>query len=259
LAWQGIKVKTEVGGSKTGFGFTLVELLVVMAILAVLAALLFPVFATAKKSAKRTDCMSNVKQILVAEQLYLGDFDQVYPQTRQASPNPDVEDVAGTIDEPIFQQVFHPIQVYVRNGGVGQPDGPSFACPEDSDPFGKRCLAIDPDSPDVTSYVVNGYFVFGLGASSVTQPSTTVFVAERRSDSAGAADPFCDDIYHPWFDSSNLLAPDQEMDASTGAMQTRRHLNVANYGFVDTHVQALPWQRTYSPPKVNFHLINQSQ
>lgn len=59
--------------------FTLIELLVVIAIIAILAAILFPVFAQAKSAAKKTSCLSNVKQMATAAQLYLGDFDDNYP------------------------------------------------------------------------------------------------------------------------------------------------------------------------------------
>src|SRR5687767_14945918 len=59
-------------------GFTLIELLVVIAIIAILAAILFPVFAQAKEAAKKTGDISNFKQIGTAVQLYLGDYDDRY-------------------------------------------------------------------------------------------------------------------------------------------------------------------------------------
>lgn len=59
-------------------GFTLIELLVVIAIIAILAAILFPVFAQAKESAKATACMSNARQIGMACQMYLTDNDDVW-------------------------------------------------------------------------------------------------------------------------------------------------------------------------------------
>ena len=59
--------------------FTLIELLVVIAIIAILAAILFPVFAQAKEAGKRTACLSNVKQEGLAMQMYIGDFDDVTP------------------------------------------------------------------------------------------------------------------------------------------------------------------------------------
>lgn len=60
-------------------GFTLIELLVVIAIIAILAAILFPVFAQAKAAAKQTQCLSQMKQIGLASQLYCNDFDDLFP------------------------------------------------------------------------------------------------------------------------------------------------------------------------------------
>jgi len=60
-------------------GFTLIELLVVIAIIAILAAMLFPVFARARESARKIQCLSNVKNIAIAVQMYLGDYDRFPP------------------------------------------------------------------------------------------------------------------------------------------------------------------------------------
>ncbi len=57
-------------------GFTLIELLVVIAIVAILAALLFPVFAQAKSAARKTQCLSNVRQLTLAWTMYAGDADE---------------------------------------------------------------------------------------------------------------------------------------------------------------------------------------
>jgi prepilin-type N-terminal cleavage/methylation domain-containing protein len=59
--------------------FTLIELLVVIAIIAILAAILFPVFAQAREAARKTSCLSNTKQFGTATMLYVQDYDELYP------------------------------------------------------------------------------------------------------------------------------------------------------------------------------------
>src|ERR1051326_2554031 len=65
--------------SKSRHGFTLIELLVVIAIIAILAAILFPVFARAREQARRSACLSNMKQIGLGLAMYLQDYDQTFP------------------------------------------------------------------------------------------------------------------------------------------------------------------------------------
>ena len=60
-------------------GFTLIELLVVIAIIAILAAILFPVFARAREKARQTSCLSNVKQLALGTLMYAGDYDERLP------------------------------------------------------------------------------------------------------------------------------------------------------------------------------------
>ena len=64
-------------------GFTLIELLVVIAIIAILAAILFPVFAQARESARKATCLSNQKQIGLAVHMYIQDYDGMYPSQQR--------------------------------------------------------------------------------------------------------------------------------------------------------------------------------
>jgi prepilin-type N-terminal cleavage/methylation domain-containing protein len=66
-------------------GFTLIELLVVIAIIAVLAAILFPVFAKAREKARQTTCLNNQRQLATAIQLYAQDHEEVLPDATSVS------------------------------------------------------------------------------------------------------------------------------------------------------------------------------
>src|SRR5581483_3252291 len=69
-------------------GFTLIELLVVIAIIAILAAILFPVFAQAREKARAVSCLSNIKQFDLAVQMYIQDYDETLPGLFQLDPSP---------------------------------------------------------------------------------------------------------------------------------------------------------------------------
>jgi prepilin-type N-terminal cleavage/methylation domain-containing protein/prepilin-type processing-associated H-X9-DG protein len=110
--------------------FTLIELLVVIAIIAILAAILFPVFASAKEAAKKTVCLSNVKQIALGVYMYTNDYDDTYMQT--SWENDAAGGYPGTYNpqNPLGTYQVHwtyNIQPYIKNWNI-------FVCPSDGNP-----------------------------------------------------------------------------------------------------------------------------
>jgi prepilin-type N-terminal cleavage/methylation domain-containing protein len=103
-------------------GFTLIELLVVIAIIAILAAILFPVFAQAREKARETMCLSNLKQIGLAYDQYIIDFDETTPVTDKTLVVPGV--VPGTVT---YSTWYTDLMPYIKSWGI-------FLCPSRNDP-----------------------------------------------------------------------------------------------------------------------------
>lgn len=93
-------------------GFTLIELLVVIAIIAILAAILFPVFARAREKARQSSCLSNMKQLMLGVLMYTQDYDEMFPAG-------DVNGIAAT------GGVFFATAPYVKNQQI-------WVCPSDA-------------------------------------------------------------------------------------------------------------------------------
>jgi len=111
--------------------FTLIELLVVIAIIAILAAILFPVFAQAKEAAKKTACLSNSKQIALGLSIYINDYDDFLPQTSWEQDGPGYFPGTYNPQNPAGTYQVHwtfLIQPYVKNWNI-------FVCNSDPKPF----------------------------------------------------------------------------------------------------------------------------
>jgi prepilin-type N-terminal cleavage/methylation domain-containing protein/prepilin-type processing-associated H-X9-DG protein len=88
-------------------GFTLIELLVVIAIIAILAAILFPVFAKAREKARQSSCLSNVKQLGLGLMMYAQDYDETYMPTGYVIPS-----IGTTVNTNWWRYLLYP---YIKN------------------------------------------------------------------------------------------------------------------------------------------------
>ncbi len=164
--------------------FTLIELLVVIAIIAILAAILFPVFASAKEKAKQTSCTSNLRQMGTSVQLYLSDYDDRFPM---ASPNDGAAWQSGFIwpvpadwrfgatPSSIEQARTHwsnAIYPYLNNYGV-------YACPSEYALVQATGVSYSPvaKAPQKVSYTYNG-FLSTINQSFVASSSDVIMMWE---------------------------------------------------------------------------------
>jgi prepilin-type N-terminal cleavage/methylation domain-containing protein len=100
-------------------GFTLIELLVVIAIIAILAAILFPVFAQAREKARQTQCTNNMKQIALAVIQYIQDYDERFPMSIYLT----VQN-----NQPCIFTLYNAMYPYIKNTDV-------LLCPSDRQAF----------------------------------------------------------------------------------------------------------------------------
>jgi prepilin-type N-terminal cleavage/methylation domain-containing protein/prepilin-type processing-associated H-X9-DG protein len=210
--------------------FTLIELLVVIAIIAILAAILFPVFAQVREKARQTTCASNQKQIGLGFLQYVQDYDEHFPQEQDGGTpwgNPPYTTPAGV---PATWDVL--IQPYLKSEGV-------LACPD------------DPNTPITTlpgigSNIKRSYCVFthildpnrssvGASLAQINLPSGTALASERAwCDGGSHSDP---NAYQTW----GYCADDEDMD-TIGFGNGWPHFNhIANFLFTDGHVKAFIW------------------
>ncbi len=219
--------------------FTLIELLVVIAIIAILAAILFPVFARARENARRASCQSNVKQILLGVTQYTQDYDEKFPSTWMNNP---------TTGQWIWIQNVQP---YLKSTQL-------FNCPSDS----QTSVSSWP-SPTAPAGLVNPFHTsysanYNMGGSNgdsptiarIVQPATTIYLTDGGG-TAQAAFPYITGVARsakdPWVlnDSSDTNARDATNDIFGAPLN--RHLETINVGFVDGHVKAMKPEKFYMP------------
>jgi len=218
-------------------GFTLIELLIVIAIIAVLAAILFPVFASAKGSAKRTSALSNIDQIGKALQLYLNDYDDTLPFRFPPQPT-----------WPGYGAVLYVVSPHGWDLTIGQylknPD--VWYSPEDR-------LA----DKGYTSFTVNEQLAFSWSMSSFARPAEAIYMTDR-TDVAGQPPT---DVYAWWtfidqmtFQESDLPGTVDPVTVASQIDPIRYVGNTGIYMFLDSHVLATNFFRTWGDASHNWHL-----
>jgi prepilin-type N-terminal cleavage/methylation domain-containing protein len=249
--------------SKSGLAraFTLIELLVVIAIIAILAAILFPVFAQAKAAAKKTSCLSNVKQMATAAQLYLGDFDDNYPPGGYSEPS------GFTYSNTLYWY----FGLILTSGSTAKLDtsrgllfpyqksGPIVNCPDGRNL--KPSSGGAPFSIDVSNaplgYDKNVLLVFGqatpaAGVNYGPFPNATTW-DDVASSILLADSGFASSTFGPGSSSFNGLNLPRSLSTGivrgcTSANLQARHSGIANVAMQDTHAKGF---KIYVPPNVN--------
>jgi prepilin-type N-terminal cleavage/methylation domain-containing protein/prepilin-type processing-associated H-X9-DG protein len=228
--------------------FTLIEFLVVIAIIAILAALLFPVFANAREKARQTSCLNNVKQVATAVHLYTMDWDDAFPQTRTYSGDP-LGDPGQFSDGDEYVETKDLLSKYLKTDQV-------WRCPSDASPL---MVADEEDSGDEdsssdreavrTSYGINDWYEFGPSLGDVKDPSESIYLGERsETDLTGQ---FENVRWWLWGgyqgpDRDRLLTAQVISDASQ-QLDLYRHNKGANYGFADGHARWMRFSQTWVP------------
>jgi prepilin-type N-terminal cleavage/methylation domain-containing protein len=220
------------------FGFTLIELLVVIAVLAVLAGILFPVFAHARESARKSTAMSNLRQISTALHMYTADYDEHLPARWPVWPgyDPDFLLVKPTLDVLL--------QPYVRNSAI-------WFSPEDRLPNKGR-----------SSFAMNGELAPGWPLSKIGKPAEAIYLTDRTDLDTGHSDhPDAYSVYCWWKFTNPLLDRGpadlpRSYDLPSVAVQISPYRYVGDvslYLFLDGHVQALPFAKTWGDATTNMH------
>ena len=144
-------------------GFTLIELLVVVAIIALLAALLFPVFARARESARKTSCLSNLKQIGLAWQQYTQEYDERVMPVAVSAPGKTFY-WWGSYDGATLRESEGLLQPYMKNAQIQ-------ACPSFDN---KLRVALG-----LTGYGYNyAYLTAGRSLAEIATPAETLVLAD---------------------------------------------------------------------------------
>jgi prepilin-type N-terminal cleavage/methylation domain-containing protein/prepilin-type processing-associated H-X9-DG protein len=219
-------------------GFTLIELLVVIAIIAILAAILFPVFARARENARRASCQSNLKQLSIGMHMYLQDVDGVFPPYYNYGSSFGGPNIG-------WAEAVYP---YLKSDQI-------FQCPSEPTKPGPA----GDFTTNFSDYFYNANFgvgwpSYGWGPfpskyrvkdSEISAPAVVVMFGDNAS---GAGSNYAN-CYSSNLSDCPTVIPQIGSVLPPNAAARVRHLEGANYAFADGHVKWLkPEKLTFSEP-----------
>jgi prepilin-type N-terminal cleavage/methylation domain-containing protein/prepilin-type processing-associated H-X9-DG protein len=223
-------------------GFTLIELLVVIAVLAILAGILFPVFAKARSSARKSTALSNLKQIGAALHMYTADYDEHLPNRWPIWNG--YREFYWRVEGGDLPSLLKP---YVKNSAV-------WYSPED-----RRSVK------GFTSFALNAELAPGWPLAKIGRPAEAIYLTDRTDLDVLATGP--DDDPHPpdeyfWWMFCNppldrgpadLPRPYDDLMVAVQISPRRYVGDVAAYLFLDGHVNTLPFAKTWGDASTNLH------
>jgi prepilin-type N-terminal cleavage/methylation domain-containing protein/prepilin-type processing-associated H-X9-DG protein len=210
------KIMHSFSAARRAKGFTLIELLVVIAIIAILAAILFPVFARARENARRASCQSNLKQIALGVAQYTQDYDERYFLQMAAPPGANQINTAYSV---VLQPYLKSTQIFVC------PSGLSTVNPGSGDGmWGVATPAWTSNAQGHYGYNIN---LAGVSMAQVTTPATTAHLFDSVT----------------YENSSGLDA---------GIQSGSRHFDGINVAYADGHVKF--YKSRQDPVGLNFSL-----
>jgi len=228
-------------------GFTLIELLVVIAIIAILAAILFPVFGRARENARRSSCQSNEKQILLGFKQYTQDYDEKFPQLSTGTG------VTGWVDS--IQPYLKSTQIFQcpSETNVGQPLGSTVAGLSDywyNSLIGNASDSLDAAGVTYATTRTTGSTATtggGISEASLSNSASTILMGDGEGASTATGSNAV--AVNKGFGNYGLVPTGTANTSGIGTPWTpspagtiasdRRHLDGSNYAFADGHVKWL--------------------